>query len=59
MLLKEKVLQTIQQLPAEFSLDELVEKLIVLEKIQIGLDQVKEGKKVSTEEARQKRYDIT
>ena len=52
MLVKEKVLKTIESLPMEFSIDELVERLIVLEKIEIGLQQVKEGKKVSIEEAR-------
>jgi len=32
MLTNEKVLKTIDNLPAEFHLDELVEKLIILEK---------------------------
>ncbi len=54
MLTKEKVLQSIQDLPNEFSLDEIVEKLILLEKIEIGLQQVKEGKVVSNEMAKQK-----
>ena len=54
MLLKEKVLKTVNGLPAEFSIDDLMERLIVLEKIEIGLKQVKEGKTVTTGEARQK-----
>jgi len=54
MLTKEKVLQSIQDLPNEFSLDEIVEKLILLEKIEIGLQQVKQGKVVSHEIAKQK-----
>lgn len=54
MLIKEKVLQTIESLPQEFSLDDLVERLIVLEKIETGLQQVNEGKTISTEEARKK-----
>jgi len=44
MLTKEKIIQSISDLPDEFSLDELVEKLIILEKIEIGLQQVEEGK---------------
>lgn len=52
MLVKEKVLETILSLPEEFSLDELVERLILLEKVQIGLQQVEEGKIVSHEEAK-------
>jgi len=54
MLTKEKVLQSIQDLPNEFSLDEIVEKLILLEKIEIGLQQVKQGKVISNEMAKQK-----
>ena len=54
MLTKEKVLQSIQDLPNEFSLDDLVEKLILLEKIELGLQQVKEGKVVSNAKAKQK-----
>lgn len=54
MLTKEKVLQSIQDLPNEFSLDDVVEKLILLEKIEIGLQQVEEGKLLTTQEARQK-----
>lgn len=52
MLTKEKVLETVQALPTEFSLDELVERLILLEKIQIGLQQVAEGKTKTMEEAK-------
>ncbi|MBK7869433.1 MAG: hypothetical protein IPJ74_01520 [Saprospiraceae bacterium] len=51
MLTKEKVLETVQTLPAEFSLDELVERLILLEKIQTGLQQVAEGKTKTMQEA--------
>lgn len=54
MLIKEKVLTTVHNLPDEFSLDELVEQLILLEKIETGLQQVKEGKTLTMEEARQK-----
>lgn len=54
MLTKEKVIQSIHDLPNEFSLDELVEKLIILEKIEIGLQQVKEGKVISNADAKNK-----
>jgi len=54
MLTKEKVLQSIKDLPNEFSLDEIVEKLILLEKIEVGLQQVKQGKVVSNATAKQK-----
>lgn len=54
MLVKEKVLETIRSLPEEFSLDELFERLILLEKINTGLQEVEEGKIVSQEEAKEK-----
>ena len=37
MLTKEKVISTISKLPETFSLDELVETMIVLDKIEKGL----------------------
>ena len=54
MLIKEKVLEALQSLPGEFSLDELVERLILLEKVEIALKQVEEGKTLSQEEAKEK-----
>ncbi|MCB9351243.1 MAG: hypothetical protein H6573_27650 [Lewinellaceae bacterium] len=54
MLNKEKVLETIQSLPEEFSLDELVGRLILLEKINTGLQEVEEGKVVNQEEAKER-----
>ena len=54
MLTKTKVLETVKDLPNEFSLEDLMEKLIVLDKIEIGLQQVKDGKIMSTSELRQR-----
>lgn len=54
MLAKAKVLATIATLPDNFPLDELVERLIVLEKIELGLQQVAEQKVVSNEEAKKR-----
>ncbi|MCB0522171.1 MAG: hypothetical protein H6577_14055 [Lewinellaceae bacterium] len=54
MLTKNKVLETIQQMPEEFSIDDLMERVIILEKVHTGLIQVKEGKTVSMEEARKR-----
>lgn len=41
-------------MPEEFSIDELMERLIVLEKIAVGLRQVENGEVFSDEEARQR-----
>ena len=54
MLTKTKVLETVKDLPNEFSLEDLMEKLIVLDKIEIGLQQVKDGKIMSTSELKQR-----
>ena len=39
MLTKEKVLQTVKQLPDQFSLDELLDEMMLLQKIEKGLAQ--------------------
>ena len=53
MLTKENVLNSLKDLPDRFSIDELVDKLILLQKIEIGLEQSKTGEVYSTEEAKQ------
>ena len=53
MLTKEKVLLSLQNMPEQFSLDELMEKLLLIEKVERGLDQVRRGEVYSTEQARQ------
>jgi hypothetical protein len=50
MLTKTKVLKTINRLPDEFSIDELVDQMILLEKIEIGLKQSEKGQVISDED---------
>ena len=50
MLTKEKVINTIAALPESFSLDELVERMIVLEKIEKGIKDSDEGNVITEEE---------
>jgi predicted transcriptional regulator len=54
MLTKDKVLEAITNLPEEFSLDDLMDRLIILEKIERGLAEVAKGETVSQEEAKVK-----
>jgi len=54
MISKKSVIQGLDQLPDQFSVDELLERLLVIEKIETGLQQSKNKETVSTEEARQK-----
>ena len=49
---KTTVINTLNELPKEFQLDELLERLIVIEKIDAGLREAKEGKTVSHEIAK-------
>lgn len=50
MLSKAKVLEAIKEMPEKFNLDELFERMIFLQKIEIGLAQAAEGKVISHEE---------
>jgi hypothetical protein len=46
---KTTVIESINKLPDEFSIDEVIERLIIIEKIEKGRQDVKDGK-VNTEE---------
>ena len=50
MLTKEKVNKTINNLPDKFTIDELIDRLIFMEKVEEGLQQSEEGKVVSNED---------
>ncbi|MEO6694728.1 MAG: hypothetical protein ABIY50_04085 [Ignavibacteria bacterium] len=52
MLTKEKVIASIKKLPSKFSVDELIDRIILLQKIEIGLEQSKLGKVKTTKEAK-------
>ncbi|MDZ7605741.1 MAG: hypothetical protein U5K79_09180 [Cyclobacteriaceae bacterium] len=46
---KATVIESINKLPDEFSIDEIIERLIIIEKIEKGHQEIKDGK-VNTEE---------
>ncbi|MFH0866624.1 MAG: hypothetical protein V1904_10530 [Bacteroidota bacterium] len=54
MLTKQVLIQTIDKLPSSFTLDELLDKLIFIEKVNEGLQQSEQGKAVSKKEAEKK-----
>lgn len=54
MISKTELLLSIQDLPENFSLDTLVEKLLIIEKVRKGQVQVLEGKTYSVDEAKEK-----
>ena len=54
MLTKDDVLKSVSELPDEFSFEEILDKLLLLDKIEIGLEQSQSGNVVSTAEAKEK-----
>lgn len=52
MITKEKLNRTIRSLPDSFTIDELIDRLILIEKIEEGLKQSEEGKVISNEDVR-------
>jgi hypothetical protein len=50
---REKALKTINELPSEFNLDELIDRLIFIEKVEKGNQQIKEGKTKSHQEVKE------
>jgi len=51
---KSKVIETLDKLPEEFSTEELIDKLIFIEKIEQGMKDVEEGKVISLDEAKER-----
>jgi len=47
MLTKTKLIEQIEKFPEEFSIDELVERLILIEKVELGLKQSENGEIIS------------
>jgi len=53
MVRKEQVVNSLKELPDQFSIDELMDKLILLQKVDIGLAQSDRGEVYSEQEARE------
>ena len=54
MITKEKLLESIKQLPDTFSVDEIIDRVLLLDKIEIGLEQSDIGQITPDEELDQK-----
>ena len=54
MLTKEKIIESIDLLPDNISIDEIINRIILLDKIDQGLNDVKEGNIYTTEEVEEK-----
>ena len=53
MITKDQVINSLREMPAQFSIDELMDKLILLQKIDIGLEQSRQGDVYSSQEAKE------
>ena len=53
MITKDQVINSLKEMPTQFSIDELMDKLILLQKIDIGLEQSKQGEVYSSLEAKE------
>lgn len=49
---REKAIETIKEFPQEFELEELFERLLFVDKVEKGLEQIKNGDTVSHSEVR-------
>jgi len=54
MITKTKLISILENLPENISIDQLIDHIIFVEKVQKGLDDVENGRVFTKEEARQK-----
>jgi len=52
MLTKEKLTRTLKNLPDSFTIDELIEQLIFIEKVEEGFQQSENGQVISNEDVK-------
>ncbi len=50
---RDKAMETVKEFPQEFDLEELIERLVLVEKIEKGLKQIEEGKTVPHEQVKE------
>ena len=53
MITKEKLNKTLRNLPDSFTIDELIDQLIFIEKVEEGIRQSVQGKVISNEDVKQ------
>ena len=50
---RDKAIETVKELPKEFELEVLLEKLVFVEKVEKGLTQLEDGKTISHKRAKE------
>jgi hypothetical protein len=53
MITKEKVIDSLKNMPDSFSIDELIDKLLFIEKVEKGLEQSEKGEVYTSEQAKE------
>jgi len=51
---KSQIIETMSEMPDEFSIEDIVEKLIILDKIEKGQKDIKEGKVFTETQAKER-----
>ena len=51
---KSLLIKNLEEMPEEFSVDELIERILILQKIEEGQEQIKQGKTFTNEEVKSK-----
>ncbi len=51
---KTKVLETLDKLPNEFTTDELIDRLLFIDRVERGMKDVEEGKTLGLDEAKER-----
>ena len=54
MITKNKLVKSIKEMPDQFSLEELLDRIVFIQKVEAGLEQSKNGKTISTAKAKEK-----
>ncbi len=54
MIAKEKIMQTLAKMPDTFSVEDLIEKLLLINKIETGLQEAEAGKTLTYEQTEDK-----
>jgi hypothetical protein len=49
---RDKAMETVKELPQEFDLEELIERLVFVDKVEKGLEQIKGGKTIPHEQVK-------
>ncbi len=54
MIAKNKLVKSIKEMPDKFSLDDLLDVIVFMQKIEVSLEQSKSGKTISTAKVKEK-----